>query len=174
MGRGKSSRQVHNKRFGPKVCDDVLEWLAMGNFREAACKRAGITDRTLRRWLAEGRKELEAAEADVGPDDDLDESKLGPYAVFLRKVEKTEANVESGLVRSLVFDEDARPEDKRWFLERRHPKRYGKGAMRVELTGREGGPLEVEIDARKVLLSRLSSVAPDGAAEEGDPRPEPG
>ena len=174
MARGKRSRQRPNVRFGPKVCDDVVAWLALGNFREAACKRAGITDRTLRRWLEKGRQELEAAEADVGPDDDLDASKLGPYARFLRRVEETEANVENGLVQSLVFDPEARPEDKRWFLERRHPKRYGKGAMRLELTGDNGGPLEVNIDARQALLSRLSSVAPDGAAEESDPQPEPG
>jgi|GEM_PF-2532464 len=174
MARGKRTRQKPNTRFGPKVCEDIISWLSMGNFREAACKRAGITDRTLRRWLEKGRLELEAAEADLGPDDDLDEAALGPHARFRKQVEKTEADVENGLVRSLVFNEDARPEDKRWFLERRHPKRYGKGAMRVELTGEGGGPVEVEIDARQALLSRLSSVAPDGAAEEGGPQPEPG
>lgn len=174
MARGKRTRQREGVRFGPKVCEDIVSWLALGNFREAACKRAGITDRTLRRWLEKGRQELEAAEADLGPDDDLDVRALGPYARFLKRVEKTEADVENGLVRSLVFDNEARPEDKRWFLERRHPKRYGKGAMRVELSGSDGKPLEVSIDARQALLSRLSSVAPDGAAEESDPQPEPG
>lgn len=172
MAKGRASRQREGVRFGAKVCEDIISWLAHGNFREAACKRAGISDRTLRKWMDRGRRELEDLEKDLAPDDDLDMSQLSPHAKFMLRVEEAEANVEHGLVKSLVFDEDARPEDKRWFLERRWNKRYGKNA-RVELTGKDGGPVEVA-DARQTLLSRLSSIADDGSAEEGDPRPSSG
>lgn len=168
---GKRTRQTE-KAFSDTTCATIVKWLGYGFFRESAAIRAGVCERTLRNWMEQGRKDLEAAQENLAPGEIPNTLALTDHAKFLIAVEKAEAEAEAGMVTRLV-GEDARGEDIRWFLERRYPKRYGKMAMRVELSGPDGGPMEV-VDARQILLGRLSAVVASGSAEEGDPRAEPG
>lgn len=147
--------------FCPETCATILRWLELGNFRESACARARVDPRTLSDWLKRGADEHEKA----APDEELTE-----YAAFYLDVISAEATAETILVGQVLEGE---PEDKRWFLERRYPKRFGRMATRVEVTGEDGKPIEVQ-DARRTLLGRLLQVVGSGAAQADDPVAEPG
>lgn len=148
-------------RFCEEICATILRWLEAGNFRESACARARVDPHTLVAWLDRGRAELEKT-----PEGE----ELSEYATFYVDVVTAEATAETVLVGQILEGE---PEDKRWFLERRYPRRFGRMATRVELTGAEGKPIEVQ-DARRTLLGRLLAVAGPGPDQADDPGAEPG
>lgn len=151
-------KRIKHKRatFCPETCATILRWLALGNFRESACARARVDPSTLRTWLDKGAEDLEKT-----PDD----AELSDYAAFYVDVIEAEATAEQAMVGTVLSGET---EDVRWFLERRYPKRFGKMATRLELSGPDGKPIQVD-DARRTLLGKLSKVADAGPAEEGDP-----
>jgi hypothetical protein len=156
-------KRIKHKRatFCPETCATILRWLSLGNFRESACARARVDDSTLRRWLERGAEELEKT-----PDD----LELGDYAQFYVDVIEAEATAEHAMTGLVLTSGET--EDVRWFLERRYPKRFGKLATRLELSGPEGKPIEVN-DARRTLLGRLLAVTDAGAAQADDPVAEP-
>jgi transposase-like protein len=171
VARRSSPRQT--KRFTTERQEKAIEWLRLGNFRESAASRVGVHDTTLGKWVSKGRDEiaardeaierLEAGETVAIPE-------LSEYGHFAIAVMEAEAEAEHGMV-GLVLA--GKTEDIRWFLERRWPHRYGRAAQRVELSGPGGKPVQVQ-DARRSLLSRLSTVAPAEEAQAPDPGDEPG
>lgn len=155
-------KRIKHKRatFCPETCATILGWLELGNFRESACARARVDPSTLRTWLEKGAEEL-----DKTPDGE----ELGDYAQFYVDVIEAEAIAEIKMCGTVMAGD---PKDVQWFLERRYPKRFGKLATRVELSGPEGKPIEVA-DARRTLLGRLLPLPDAGAVEADDPGAEP-
>lgn len=144
------------RSFTPETRETVVRWLTMGHFRDTACARARIDPKSLWRWLEQGRKDLESTEED---------GELSDHARFYLDVEEAETSVESTMVGLIIAGSN---EDLRWFLERRYPRRWGKMATRIEVTGADGGPVKVD-DARRTLLGRLLAIASAGPAQEADP-----
>lgn len=147
--------------FCDETCTTIIGWLSAGNFRESAAARAKVSPSTLGDWLKRGEQELEKT---------VDGEELGPYAQFYVDVISAEATAETTMVGMITEGDN---EDRRWFLERRYPRRFGRMATRVELTGEGGKPIEVK-DARQTLLGRLLAVVGAGAAQADDPEPDPG
>lgn len=115
-----------------EVRNKLLTALGMGAFREVACRLAGIHPSTLCRWM---QREDE------------------PYVSFARQVEETEASVEVRASAVLLDGASADPILAMKWLERRHKDRW---AARTEVTGKEGGALQVQQSA--VDLSTLSDA----------------
>lgn len=134
----------------------LLQALRGGNFREVACEWAGIPERTFRAWMQEG--EAGAPQSSVD---------------FCRQVMEAEKAAE---IRNVAFVMKAAEEDPKhaeWWLERKHPERWGR-KERHELTGAGGGALQVEHegDALEQLTSAIARLAArgdgTGSAEEPD------
>jgi len=130
----------------------LLQALRGGNFREVACEWAGIPERTFRAWMQEG--EAGAPQSSVD---------------FCRQVMEAEKAAE---IRNVAFVMKAAEEDPKhaeWWLERKHPERWGR-KERHELTGAGGGALQVEHegDALEQLSGAIARLAARGA-EDGDP-----
>jgi len=142
----------------------LLQALRGGNFREVACEWAGIPERTFRAWMQEG--EAGAPQSSVD---------------FCRQVMEAEKAAE---IRNVAFVMKAAEEDPKhaeWWLERKHPERWGR-KERHELTGAGGGALQVEttsevelilkdpeaIALASALSQRLANSAAD-ASGDGEP-----
>ena len=87
----------------------IVDALGAGHYREVACKLAGIDRKTLLNWLKRGQRE-----------------RSGVYRDLYLAVERAEAkaevfhlkNIETASVKSWFASA--------WFLERKHPERWGK------------------------------------------------
>lgn len=130
-------------KFTPETRDKILQALRSGNYRETACRYAGISFQTLRNWM------LKAEEHDAPPE----------YVEFVEAIEKAEADAEVAdlaLIRRAA--QDQRDEDGNvvargswqaaaWIRERKNPERWGRReATRVEVTGEGGGPIQMEVN----------------------------
>lgn len=119
----------------------LLSALRGGNFREVACEWAGIPERTFRAWMDEG--EAGAPESSVA---------------FCRQVIEAEKAAEIHCVELVMREAEQDPKHAEWWLERKHPDRWGrKDRLQAEHTGANGGP---------VLFEVVIGGAPD--ATEGD------
>lgn len=119
----------------------LLQALRGGNFREVACEWAGIPERTFRAWMQEG--EAGAPQSSVD---------------FCRQVMEAEKAAE---IRNVAFVMKAAEEDPKhaeWWLERKHPERWGR-KERHELTGAGGGALQVETTSSLALLADPEACA---------------
>jgi len=163
-------------RASQSILAKITTSLAAGNTRENAARTAGISTETLEKWLAEGKRELVDAEAKSRFFEEHHDPRaamvlegLPPHALFYQSVREIEAKGESSVLERLL--KSNKGEDLRWYLERRFPKTWGRRAL--EVTGRDGGPIEVK-DARESLLSKLLANTAAGEAPDGDQEPEPG
>jgi transposase len=123
----------------------VVAAVRAGAHREQAAQAAGVSRSTLQAWLQRG----EAADAPT---------RFQKFAQALR-----EAEAEFELEGLAVISRAAEGGDWRamaWKLERRHPERWGR-QTRHEVTGPDGGPVEVEgagIDTSKLSMKELADL----------------
>lgn len=130
MGRPtKLTQEVHDK---------IVTAIRAGNYIETAAAYGGIAKQTLYDWLKRG-------EADPG----------SAYGKFLDAVERAKADAE---VRDLYLIDQAAQDGSwqaaAWKLERKFPQKWGR-VNRTEISGPEGAPLVVEVDAKQALLKKL-------------------
>ena len=133
--KGPAVRGPGSGSFTDKKRRAIIRWLRKGMFRCAAASRAKVSDRTIYVWCVAGKKEIEEAqrvadEAGV----EFKESSLGPQARFYLDVCNAEAKAEAVSLKKVTSSKDTA--DARWWLERRHPKRWG------QRTTRRGGSSE--------------------------------
>lgn len=153
--------RTRTSKFNERNRDLILENIAAGAWRNQAAAIAGVGERTLKRWTSRGRENLTAVEAfELGETDEQVE--LDDYGLFTAKLLQAEENAENKLlikVINLAGDDNVPPRDRlkaaTWLLERRNRRRYGPAP--VEVTGKDGGPIEV--DARQLLTDRLADLA---------------
>lgn len=130
-------------KFTPERVERFLTAIKAGHYRNTACDYAGISFQTLRNWIkiAEG--------PDAPPE----------YLEFLDSLKKAEADAEVfdlALIRRAATGEKdettgeylVKPQWQAaaWRLERKNPEKWGRrDATKVELTGADGGPLDVRV-----------------------------
>lgn len=132
----------------------ILEAVRKGHFRKVAALAVQVDERTIKAWVSKGRDNVAAFRNGTA-------RKLDTYGAWFLALEEAEAQAEIDaldividVARDSEQDARVRVQAAQWYLERKHPKRYG--IQRVELTGAEGGPLQV--DARSALLDRLEAM----------------
>jgi hypothetical protein len=118
-------------KFTEETRSKILAALRGGNYREVACRYAGVSYQTFRNWLKMGE----------------DPSSPPEYQEFLEAVEKAEADAE---VADIALIRKAAQEGSwtaaAWMRERKNPERWGrKDRAAVELTGAGGGPVDVRV-----------------------------
>lgn len=142
-------------KLTPEVQDVIVTALRAGNYAETAAAYAGINETTYYRWLARGEEQPDSI-----------------YGQFRQAVKEAQAAGEVRLV-SLI-DRAAQSgtwQAAAWKLERKYPERWGR-TIRTEVSGPEGGPVQIEVDPRESLLERLGLTDPENGDTEDDPAAE--
>jgi hypothetical protein len=188
------------------VGDRIISAIRAGNYIETAAAFAGVNKDTIYHWLREGaraRARLEAALADGNTSVDVTDNERA-WMEFSDAVAQAQAAAEvddvarlaslarGGLTATTVVekrDADGRLIERtertettipdaatiRWRLERRHPDRWGR--QHVEVTGPEGGPIELSVaEKREALAERLAerrrrlldTTEPGSGSEDSD------
>ncbi len=127
-------------KFNPETAGKILEALRLGVPQSTAVTYAGISDTTYYRWLTE-------AEKDDAPTE---------LREFRDAVRAARAEAE---VRSVAVIQNASRKTWQaaaWFLERGFPKHWSR-TDRHEVSGRDGGPVELSVDA-EALESKLRQL----------------
>lgn len=129
-------------KLTPEVQERIVTALRAGNYQETAAAYAGIAAPTFYRWMERG------ADSDDDP----------IYSEFREAVERARAEAETrniALIQKAA--NDGTWQAAAWFLERTAPQRWGRW-NRVEVTGRDGGPIEVHHDARESLAAKFAEI----------------
>lgn len=120
----------------------LLNYLRLGNYINQACAMVGLAESTFHYWRKEAEKIEKNLETGEIAETDLLDSDVR-LLEFLESVKKARATAESyhlGKVR-----EDPSWQSSAWWLERSFPDRWGR-KDRVEVTGKDEGPLIVEVE----------------------------
>lgn len=136
-------------KLTPELLDRLEKALASGNYVETACAYVGISQSVFYHWMAEARKPKPKR----------------IYLEFLDTVERARAVAEMRniqIVQAAAQGDGNKDPDWRaasWFLERAYPRKWGRHE-RVELSGSEGGPINVNVDTKQALLEIIREKAP--------------
>lgn len=164
-GRPTKIDQVLDTRGGQPVtvADTIVSAVRAGNYIETAAALAGITKPTLYDWLntgsnaamkggkltAQERRCMEFSNAvgrAMAESEAEDVAGLAALARGVTRVERIVVDAEGNELSRTTVAERTPPNDKvlMWRLERRFGERWGRN--RIEVSGPEGGPMEVSID----------------------------
>jgi hypothetical protein len=134
----------------PKVCKAIKAALEKGNTQQTAATLAGISLDSLMRWKRLGYRDLENGIESA-------------YSNFYTMVERAR---EAAVDRYVQIIHDAASEDWRaaaFFLERRHPKHWGK-TEKHQHSGPEGGPMQIQAQAIQVQALMRDEEAAEALA----------
>lgn len=123
----------------PKLSKELIEnlrkALEAGNYIETACDYVGINRATLYRWLTEAEQD-----------------KAKPLLRELKDtVTRSRAIAEMRNVMKIQQAAEESWQAAGWWLERSHSKKWGR-QQKVELSGVEGAPINISLDAKERLL----------------------
>lgn len=127
-------------RFTPETASAIIDALSLGMLRRQACHVAGVDKKLFSAWRKQGL---------AAPD-----GKLGQFA---RDVAAAESR---GIAVRLQQIAQAGVADWRasaWWLEHTHPEQFSK--TRLEITGRDGSPIELRAASAASALSRAELAA---------------
>lgn len=132
----------------------IIDAAKRGLHPDLCAAQARIAPSTLARWLDEGRREVETHEDEDAPFDPLNprRGELSEVAEFWLDFEAAQAAREDALEQSVLAIGDAA--DLRWILERRYPRRWS-SKQSVEVSGKDGGPIETKAHVYDELLAGL-------------------
>lgn len=129
---------ARQSKLTPDTQKKIVDAIAEGNYLETAAALGGISETTFYRWMQEGEQATGGAKHE-----------------FREAVKRAEAEAESLRVgRISKAGKDGNWQADAWYLERRYPEKWGKRL--TELTGPNGGPVQVEA-THKPDLTKLST-----------------
>jgi hypothetical protein len=130
----------------------VLKLISAGNYQNAACRAAGISEWAFYDWKKRGEAALEDKAAGI-PLNTMQEECLW----FLNELEEARAKAEATLVArwyTEAADGDWRAAER--FLAKAFPERWSDPATRLEITGAQGGPV-AQLSAHMHILQEADS-----------------
>ena len=111
-------------KLTPEVHEAIVDGINAGLTFRLTCARAGVNPATFYRWLEKGET-----------------AKSGAYSEFCDAVERAKADSALRLISQITLQAPADWRAAAFILERRFPDDYGR---RAELTGKAGGPVQVD------------------------------
>jgi hypothetical protein len=139
-------------KFTAERAERIMQMIKSGAYGHVAARANGISTATFHAWQAKGRDAEKDPDTGLCIDPDLQQ-----FADFSDDVKNAEAEAE---VRNIALIQTAARggtwQAAAWYLERRYSDRWGrKDHLKQEVSGPEGGP--VEVDAKAELLSFLTT-----------------
>ena len=130
-------------KISAEIIDQIINSIKLGAYIETACAYAGVSKDTFYRWLKKAARS----------------GKDSLYSRLSDAVEKAQAESE---LRSLMILEKASQEGQwqaaAWRLERKFPDKWGR-REKVELSGKDGGPIEYSNLNEEDLRARAAKIA---------------
>jgi hypothetical protein len=137
----------------PQVQETIVNAVRIGSYLDDAASLAGINRATLFRWIAWGKDANDKAEEGLELDE-RDET----YRDFCDAVEKARADAtlrNIGVIQTAA--QDGSWQAAAWYLERTNPRKWGRHDT-VELTGTDGGAIQVEVSAKDTLRAKFEAA----------------
>lgn len=129
-------------KYTPETINKIVEAIKMGATYELAAGYASISEAQFYEWKKRKPEFLEAIKKAEGV----------AAMLWLAKIEKASTEGEWQAAA--------------WKLERRYPHAYGKNVTQMEVTGKDGGPIELSVrDILAEKLGMLSSRKAEAAPE---------
>lgn len=119
---GKPRKLGRPGKLTPELQESIVQGIKAGNYAEVSARNSGIAPTTFFRWMQQG------------------EDRPGLYRKFRESIRNAEAFSEARAVAIVANGMLADPKHAEWYLERKHPNRWGRHE-RIEHTGAEGAPL---------------------------------
>lgn len=118
-------------KLTPALIKKVCRLIADGNYRSVAARAVRVTPEHFCRWLAIGRK---------AQDDSL-------HAQLYQEVLEAEQAAEIKMVKLVVGGARQDPKHAEWYLERKHPQRWGKDRLQIKELNKRVTELEKQLNA---------------------------
>ncbi|MEQ7008418.1 hypothetical protein ABN028_19790 [Actinopolymorpha sp. B17G11] len=198
MGRRRRPRKPGRPTLlNPEVERRLVDAVRLGAPVAVASAHAGISEQSFYNWMNAGREEIEARDAGEPPNPDHEPHMRlweriidARAAATIRNVGQLQKAAAGGYVTEETTRKFRDPETGRiitetttkrapvdwraaaWWLERQQRSHFGKGVDQVELTGANGGPLQVEatVDVQALtqrLQAHLATAQPVGELSSG-------
>jgi transposase-like protein len=136
----------------------VVDFLERGNTYTATAKAVGINPVTLASWLKRG-KELSLLNRELTEQEQL-------FVDFSMAVEKARAMAEIRALEKIRQAGDSSWQAAAWYLERANPQEWGL-IRRTEITGADGGAIQVDVEAvNRKLDALIANVVEAEVVEE--------
>ena len=145
-------------KLTPEVQENICNWLKLGYYQEDAAIMAGISASTYYEWIKKGESERVALESGEDmlalPEHPLPASSekaqeielVYPFLEFSEAVKKARAEAEGAHIRNIRKAADNGVwQASAWFLERSHPKKWGKRSQLELQAGQADEPIQFEI-----------------------------
>ena len=122
-----------------EVIETLSNWLKLGYYQEDAAVMSGIGESTFYKWMKDARSFYEEEKEPETENDEL-------LIELIEAVKKARAEAEGAHIRNIRRAADnGMWQASAWFLERSHPKKWGRRTA-LELSGSEDGkPIEFEV-----------------------------
>jgi hypothetical protein len=120
----------------------------------------GIAPETVHSWVAKGNRLL----ADGRDEEDYDDTEL-LYRSFAQEMEKARSFAEIKAVEVIRNAMPSQWQAAAWYLERTNNREWGR-TVRTEITGAEGGAVQVDVDSVYRKLEALSQRTSDAEVIE--------
>ncbi len=161
-------------KLTPTVAARIVEHVRSGLFRYNAAALVGVGERALQGWVARGRLNLDEIERAAQLDADGDLPEIDRFGRFVVALEAAEAEAEAkvlGVVEQLATkceDPATRLRAAIWYLERKAPRTYGRGATRVDLSLNAGTSEDTVIDTVVTAIGQIERrLAGHEAGDDG-------
>jgi len=134
----------------PDLIDKFIGYIIAGNYIETAAKACGIDKTSVYDWMRKGRDHYEGK-------DNKPVKAREPFLTFVKRLDEAQAIAEMYDIQTIRKASHIRWEAAAWRLERKFPKRWGR--KRLEITGADGGPIQViEVGKPMDLISQTQVV----------------
>ena len=140
-------------KLTPEVMEEIVRNMASCAHPAIAAGCAGVGARTFHTWMQRGKAEASSI-----------------YGEFRHRILKAAKTSEMRLAARIAASPDTN--DAKWMLTHRFPKRWAE-KTRHEITGANGGPMELNVDVRADLLDRVNRIAQQRGPGKADPEPQP-
>jgi len=158
--KNRPKRRKQTGKFNPETCQKIVDSIRAGNYNTTAAKAAGISERTFYEWVKKGENQRAG----------------GRYANFVQALRAAEAAAEEDAVLEVRSHGKKVPQASQWFLERKHPERWGR-KDRLDIK-QESTNIEVSDELRMIKedpelnekLSRLYREALERARDAKSPK----
>jgi hypothetical protein len=153
----KNTKVGRKSPLSKELIEKAHELIAAGNYAVVACQLLGICQATYYNYLKKGEKDLEAG---------VDSLELE----FLKAIKEAEAEAEARNVALIQTAAQGTWQAAAWYLERKHKDRWSVKSA-VELTGKEGGPIEIESPRERIerrIISIAGRIGETGDTEQPD------
>ena len=137
-----------------EVQERIITAIKAGSYLDDAAAYAGISYRVVFDWLAKGndaQQRIQAGDTDLADNDHK-------YLQFMQAVENARAQAvvrNVGIIQSAA--QNGQWQAAAWYLERTNPRKWGRHET-VEITGADGGAIQVEHSVKDTLAAKFAAA----------------